>query len=140
MSLLINIHHVMRISKLGKLTSFSLLHTLQELRCERFSHLLRFLHSLGPMLSYRLVVLLLNVEIRLVVRIVHDFIHIIRRQWWHTMGYLLVFWTTRCGRAEFTRHAFNKLLSDTFSLLFTLRRQIALDMALNCNLQIGILH
>ena len=84
------------------------------------------------MLSNRLVVLLLNVEIRLVVRIVHDFIHIIRRQWWHTMGYLLVFWTTRCGRAEFTRH--------TFSLLFTLRRQIALDMALNCNLQIGILH
>jgi len=92
------------------------------------------------MLSNRLVMLLLNVKIHLVVRIVHDFIHIIRRQWGYTMGYLLVFWTTRCDRAEFTRHAFNELLRDTFSLLFTLRRQITLDMALDCNLQIGILH
>jgi hypothetical protein len=92
------------------------------------------------MLSNRQVVLLLNVEIRLVVRIVHDFIHIIRRQWWHAVGYLLVLWTTRCGRAEFTRHAFNELLSDTFSFLFTLRRQIILDVVLNCNLQVRILH
>ena len=56
------------------------------------------------------------------------------------MGYLLVFGTTRCRGAEFTRHTFDELLSNTFSLLLTLRRQIALDMVLNGNLQVRILH